>query len=129
MKKRFTALVGILAILVVATTGCVSSSLSGTMMIKSIMPGKWTISANSVNGHISQKTVFSADELAALHVKNSSSAGTVSLVLTQDDINKTFDVSGTFDGYIDTSAFTPGKITIRLNLESAKDVNVSVKWK
>jgi hypothetical protein len=44
-------------------------------------------------------------------------------------MEKTFDLTGTFDGNIDTSAFTPGKLSIRLNLDKAKGVDVEVKWK
>jgi len=128
MKKMFIAILGIFAVLVVMA-GCVSSSLSGTMMTRSISPGRWRISANTANGHVSQAVDFSEEDLAALYVKNTNSDGTVSLELTQGDINTTFDVSGEFDGNIDTSAFAPGKLTIRLNLDKVKGVDVSVNWK
>ena len=129
MKKRIVVFIGVVTILAVVLAGCVTSSLSGTIMTKNLSTGNWTISANTVNGHISQKVDFSSADLAALYVRNTNSSGTVSLVLTQGDISKTFDVSGSFNGSIDTSAFAPGKITIRLNLDNAKDVSVNVKWK
>ena len=129
MKKRFIALLGIAILLIVILAGCVSSSLTGTMMTKNLSSGNWMISANTANGYVSQSIDFSAGDLAALSVKNTSSDGTVSLVLTQGDTIEVFDVSGTFNGSIDTSAFTPGKITIRMNLDSAKDVDVVVTWK
>ena len=128
MKKRLIAILGILAI-VIMMAGCVSSSLSGVMMTKNLRSGHWKISANTVSGHISQTADFSAKDLAALYVKNTNSSGAVSLVLIQGDVSKTFDVSEAFDDNIDTSAFTAGKITIRLNLDSAKNLNVTVKWK
>ena len=129
MKKRIIALLGIFTLLAVIMAGCVSSSLTGTMMTKYLTSGNWKISANTAKGYVSQSIDISSSELAALYVKNTNSDGTVSLVLIQGDINKTFDVSGTFDGSIDTSAFAAGKITIRLNLDSAKNVDVAVKWK
>jgi len=98
-------------------------------MSKNLTSGHWTISAKTINGHVSQTIDFSSDDLAALHVKNTNSDGKVSLVLTEGIATKTFDVTGTYDGSIDTSAFTPGKITIRLNLENAKNIDVSVNWK
>ena len=132
MKKRLVTLLGISAIILFALTGCVGNSMSFAW---SIIGGShtegnnsWTITANTVNGHASRKINFSADNLAALHVKNTNSEGKVSITLTQGNTEKTFDVSGTFDGSIDTSAFAPGKITIRLDFESAKTVDVAVNW-
>jgi len=129
MKKGYIALIGLLAILVVVMAGCITSSLTGSMMTKNLTNGHWRITANTLGGHVSQTIDASAEDLAALYVKNANSSGTVSLVLTQDDTSKTYDVSGSFDGSIDTSMFIPGKVTIRLNIIGARNIDVTVKWK
>jgi len=132
MKKRFFALIGIFTLLSIILAGCggnyMSYSWSVTGESHTLGDNNWTITASTVNGHASRNVNLTSDNLTALHVKNTNSNGKVSLALTQGNAEKTFDVSGTFDGNIDASSFTPGKITIRLNFENAKTVDVAVNW-
>lgn len=139
MKKRSILLVGVGVLLVVALAvivfvlgggkiGEVSNSLSGTMMYTQEKNDSWTISANTLKGHIIRRVDFSSDNLAALHVDNTNSGGTVSLKITQGDIEKTFDISGDFSQEIDMSGFKPGRISLYLDFEGTKDVKLDIKW-
>ena len=114
MKKRLIAL-GVLAALVFVLAGCVgspsmSSAWSGTGISRNTLVDSWTISAKTLNGHATRNEDLNADHLAALHANNTNSGGKVSLILTQGDIEKTFDITGEFDEGIDASDFAPGRI-------------------
>jgi archaellum component FlaG (FlaF/FlaG flagellin family) len=132
MSKRLIAFIGALA-LVAALAGCGGNSMSNAWSAlnesHTIEAESWTISASAVNGHAARKVNLSSDNLAALHVKNTNRGGKVFLVLAQGGAEESFDVSGSFDGSIGAGAFLPGKITMRLNFESAKDVDVAVSWR
>jgi len=130
MLKRITAL-GLLLILAVTLIGCgtaVSYSWVATTVSSNAKVDSWTISAKSIDGHASRNIDMTSEKLAALHAENTSSDGGVFLVMTQGDTEKTFDLSGEFNGSIDTSAFEPGRVKLRLNFEKAKDVKVYINW-
>jgi hypothetical protein len=131
MKKRLTTF-GVLVLLAVVLVGCanvVTNAWSYTGMSKNdAKDDSWAISAKTVDGYASRSLDLNAANLAALHVDNTNSEGKVFLVLTQGDTEKTFDISGKFNGEIDTSAFEPGKIKLRLNFEKVKDLDLYVKW-
>jgi len=128
MKKRFFVMVGVLIILTTLLSGCMTSSYSGVNVSSAFLPDHWSISASSINGYFSKTVNFSADQMAALQVKNTNSDGTVTLTLAQGSTVKTFDVSGTYEGNIDMSAFTTGKISMRLDFGSAKEVKTTMSW-
>ena len=131
MKRIFAAALalGICLSLAIVSVGC-STLFAGSSvnLTSNTSATSWTVTADSVNGHSSRTVRMTADNLAALTVTSSNSDGTVELVLTEGSVTQTYDLSGSFSDGIDTSAFTPGKIQLRLNYTNAKGVNISIRW-
>ena len=132
MKKGIIiALAAVFALSAFALVGCgeSSSSTSGTMIIENNLPNSWSVSAKTYKGQESKTIDFSAEALEALRVSNTNSEGTVTLKLSQGDTEKTFDLSPEFSESLDTSSFTPGKITLSLEFEAVRDLDLKIAWK
>ena len=133
MKKK-VILVGALLLLTLVLAACgyggtaTTSSWSNTNLAHSSQTDSWSISATSINGHSQRRLDLTADELANIHVSNSSSAGVVNIVLIQGDLEQVFNVEGQFSGTLDTSAFEAGRIRMRAVFANARDVDLSINW-
>ena len=133
MNRKSWLALGIL-IVVIGLAGCAygaramsnSWSISGSSV--NLQDDSWSISARTVNGHATRRLDLSAGELAALHIDSTSGGGSVYVILTQGDNERSTDISGEFYGYIDTSGFEPGRIRLRLQFGRAKGVDVLVSW-
>jgi len=131
MKKRSFAVLGIIIILTIALAGCSNSVVFSGVSVNRVSRAKatsWTIAAASINGHESRTVNLTADNLAALNVVSANSAGSISLLITQGNTTKTVDISGQYSGNPDMSGFTAGKVNLRLDYGSAKDINISITW-
>ena len=131
--KRLLIL-GIIVLLIFGLVGCgyggtsMSSSWSTRGLTSNLQRESWAIAADSVNGHATRRLDLSVEELAALHINNSNSDGSITVTLTQDDTVEVFDISGEFYGNLDTSGFDAGRIRLRLDFGSAEGVNLHVNW-
>ncbi|MCL2343519.1 MAG: hypothetical protein FWC62_06450 [Firmicutes bacterium] len=128
MKKKIFAALCVFVVLTVLFAGCsvfVGAEFNRISVVKGTT---WTITASSLNGHESRTINMSADNLAALKVDSTNSAGTMSLTITQGSTTRTVDISNQFSGNIDTSGFTAGKVSFRLDYGSAKDVKITINW-
>jgi len=131
MKKSPFVVMGILVVLVVVLAGCANAVLFSGTSVNRMSVSKatsWTTTASYVDGNESRTVNMSADDLAALNVTSTNSSGTLSFTITQGDAKRTVDISGQFSGSIDTSGFTAGKVSMRLDYTSAKDTNISITW-
>jgi hypothetical protein len=104
-----------------------SGSFSGKRP-SNISGGVWKAELLTANGHSRVDYTFSADDLASMRVDSTNSAGRISLVITQGDVERTIDISGEYSGDIDMSAFKPGRLRLLLNYENAEEVDVVVSW-
>ncbi|MCL2351860.1 MAG: hypothetical protein FWC55_04930 [Firmicutes bacterium] len=131
MRKRLITL-GLLAALTAALVSCgeetMSNAWSATNAAWDLQSDSWTITADSVNGHATRNVTLSSDSLVAMHAKTANSSGRISLVATQGSTERTFDINGDFDENIDMSDFSQGKVSLRLEFEDAKDVDVFLNW-
>ena len=91
--------------------------------------GNWRFNAERANGRITRNPVLSAEELNTVFVMNSNSDGTVRLEVTQGNVERSFDLTDNFNGYLDMSDFNPGRIRMRLVFDGAIGVNTSVQWR
>ncbi|MCL2343518.1 MAG: hypothetical protein FWC62_06445 [Firmicutes bacterium] len=128
MKKKIFAALCVFAMLTVLLAGChvvYGDSINCVSLLKGTT---WTVTASFVDGHESRTVDMSADNLAALKVDSTNSAGTISLKLTQGSTTRTVDISNQFSGNIDTSGFTAGKVDMRVDYKSAKDIKITINW-
>jgi len=133
VNKKGLLIFSALALLTLLLAGCgaLSTSFSGSDRNSSsrLTADGWTYTADSVNGRLTTRNLtLTAENLASLHVESRIGSGGASLILMQGDNERTIDISGNFSGYIDTSGFEPGDIRLRLQYDSARNVNVSITW-
>jgi len=130
MRKLLS--VGIVALLAFIVVGCsgnvMSSNWSNNNLENELVGRSWTITADSVNGYATYKTTFNDENLSSMHVENTNSSGEVAIVIIQDDLERSFDVTGKFSGDLDLSEFSPGPIQIRPSFAKANDVNLKLTW-
>ena len=88
----------------------------------------WIYIAERRNGIHVTSINFTADELSALHLESSNERGEILLTLTQGSVSKEIDISDGFNGHLDMSDFEPGRITFRLQFDSARQVNIAFRW-
>ncbi|MDR2956909.1 MAG: hypothetical protein LBU61_01840 [Coriobacteriales bacterium] len=134
MRKRIITcgLLIVSIVLVIALIGCsdkaMSYSWSTTGESHDVQADSWTILAKTVDGHASRNVEMSSDNLKAIHIENTNTVGSVFLVVTQGKTEETYTITGPFSGGIDTSMFSPGKLTLRVNFEKAENVSLVITW-
>jgi len=101
---------------------------SFTMVRSNVRNNEWTFTARNANGSERRSPNLNAAQLAAFHVLSDSGDG-IMLRLTQENRTELVDISGFFDGYIDMSAFEPGRVRVTLEFNHANDVDVKVSWR
>jgi len=101
---------------------------AGARGISNVSNNTWTASLNSGNGTSRVDYTFTAACLDAFSVRSENAEGEIRLVLIQGDAERTFDITGNFNQNIDLSDFEPGRIRLRLEFESARDVDTLVSW-
>jgi len=131
MKK----LIALLSTLVLTLTiaGCASgagarSAWSGRNIEQNSLRDSWTITAATLRGRSTRTVDMTTDQLAALHVTSFLSGGEVQLTITQGNVSASFYLTGEYNQAIDTGAFEPGQIDLRLDFWDAEDVHVNMGW-
>ena len=131
--KRIIAFFSILAISAAALSGCganttiASWTTSGTVTNQSQDEG-WFIAVARANGHIRRDATFTQDNIYHFFIRSSNTGGEVRLTLTQGDTEVEFDLTGETDVFPILSGFQPGNIRLRLDFDSATDVEVLITW-
>ena len=131
MKKLIITL-GIVFVLAFALVGCGATSMSNAWSYTGLSYenkiDSWTISAETVDGSATRNIKFNSDNLAALYVESTNDVGEVFLIMTQDDIERTINLTRAYDGKIDTSVFKTGSIKLQLKFMKAENVNIVLNW-
>ena len=131
--KRFIVFLGVLLLFSIALTGCGSNTTvaswttSGTL-INDSQDESWTLSVGRANGHIRRNVTFNQGQLDMLNVRGSASDGELTLTLIQGDTRVELDLAQGFDGFVITYGLEPGTIQMRLDFNSATDVDVAIRW-
>ena len=135
MSRRKWSFIGLFAILIFLLAGCggtdtvvVTTGWSSLNERTVREVDSWSYTASRINGNARRDIDFSAEELANLHVSSSNSEGNIQLTLSQGDIEETFDISDSFFGSIDTSAFESGQIRVALRFDGARDIDLLINW-
>ena len=132
MVNRKKWVVGILAVLAFVLVGCdnavVTTNWVATNERSTSTSDSWSYTARSIRGNARRDIDFSAEELSNLHVNSINSEGSIRLTLLQGDTEEVFDISGSFYGNIDTSAFEPGRIRLALRFDNARDIELFINW-
>ncbi|MBW0254715.1 hypothetical protein [Cellulomonas sp. PS-H5] len=128
---------GALALLAVAVVVALLLSRGGVVVKSGAMSGcvslvrgtTWRTTAHRIDGHCRVDASLDAGRLAALRVTSTSSSGRVVLLLSQEGTTRSVDLSGGFDGPVDTHGFEPGTRTrLRVDFRDARDVRLDVRW-
>jgi len=109
-------------------TGSVTSSWSGRNMSYDVAENSWRISAGALRGRSTRMLDFTAENLAALRIDSTNSSGEVRFTIVQGNVTESIEVSDGFDQLIDTSAFAPGHISLRLDFEQVENLQITVRW-
>lgn len=89
--------------------------------------GVWQISANRANGYSRITPILNTNELENFYVE-SNGTGNILIRFEQAGREETVNLSGGFNGRIDLSHFSPGKIIITIEFENSQNVNISNHW-
>jgi hypothetical protein len=82
-----------------------------------------------VSGEEISKTVNLSDEdLAAFHVIGNCTNGKLYLRISQGETAQTIDISDSFNGPVDLSAFQAGKVKLLIYNDEAKNATLSISW-
>ena len=124
----FAASITAIVLISVNREGVLSFTGSNSTMSSIRLDNGFTANAQRINGRHRMHANFTTANLNNLHVSNTNTTGQMYLELTQGDIVRRTDITGSFNGNIDTSAFEPGRVTVRVIYERAEEVNISVSW-
>jgi hypothetical protein len=104
-----------------------------TMKFESHTSNKWSFSARSAQGYSTIFRDLSQEDLNKLSIDSSIGEGEMLLVLSQDENSQTIDLS---EGEMNLSAedmgmemFSPGRISMQLKFNDAKNVDVNINWR
>ena len=134
MKKILITL-GFLLMTVVTLISCVDTenvpfiaSWTNTSLSNKMEDNRWELSAKSCNGHATRNLDFHAHHLEALHVESTVGGGEAYLIISQDDTEKSIDITGEFNENIDMIGFGPGRIRLRLEFKRAENIDIIINW-
>lgn len=108
--------------------GVISFSGTGNDMLSINYENGFSINAQHINGSHCMHVNFNTSNLNNLHVHNANTGGQMFFELTQGDIVRRTNITGNFNGNIDTSTFESGRVTMRVIYERAEGINFSVSW-
>jgi len=108
--------------------GNVTFSGSGRHMSSTRFEDGFSVNAQHISGSHRMHINFTASNLNNLQVHNTNTTGQMFLELTQGDIVRQTNITGNFSSNIDTGAFEPGRITIRIIYERAEEISFSINW-
>jgi len=88
---------------------------------------EWRVSVVRGNGTIQISPRLDEAQIAQLRVAGEAGGGEIFLRIEQDGRMEEFHVTD-FDGTLDLTGFSPGRIRMTLELEHASDVRIAVSW-
>ena len=108
--------------------GITTSSGTFTNQRISIDDSSWRVSLGRGNGHSRIDYTLSMGELSNLRISSAYSGGTVTFTLTQGSTDKVIELTGSFDGSVETSGFEPGRVRFRLDFGQVEDLEFVLRW-
>ncbi|MDR2707483.1 MAG: hypothetical protein LBB87_01880 [Nitrososphaerota archaeon] len=103
-----------------------------TMKRESHARGSWIFSARSAQGYSTIFCDLSQEDLNKLSIDSRIAEGEMLLILSQGELSHSIDLS---DGKMDLNAedmgvdmFNPGRISMQLKFNNAKDLSVHITW-
>ena len=108
--------------------GITTSSGTFTNQRISSDDGSWRVSLERGNGHSRIDYTLSRGELSNLRINSTNSGGTVTFTLIQGSTDRIIELTGGFDGSVDTSGFEPGRVRFRLDFGQVEDLEFVVRW-
>jgi len=125
---------------VVFNSGTFSTTSSGTTFsigvhardgrngLFNVSNNSWRATPNTANGSSRVDYTFTTANLEAMTVRSTNAEGRISLIFTQGDVERTFDITRDFHENVDMSDFAPGRIRLRLEFENARNVDTLISW-
>jgi len=106
------------------------ASINGTLMsMDSSLNTSWSRSFKVSSDQQSRSVNLSKAELAAFHINSSCSSGKMLLSIKQGQNERTLDISGFYSSAVDLSDFSPGRLTLTLITEQARNGNLLITWR
>ena len=130
MRKNRLVIIIIITALVIALAGCTGAtvkSLSGSG-VQSYTPQRWKMTG-SWNGYVSRTYKLTADNADTIYIESKNDSGTMTLLITQADQERSIDISDNYSGNIDLSGFEIGKVKVRLDIANAKGIELLITWR
>jgi hypothetical protein len=89
---------------------------------------QWTVSFKASGEEMSKTFSLSDEELAAFRVTGNCDSGRLYLRISQGEIATIVDISDSFNGPVDLSAFQAGKLKLLILNDEAKNASIVVSW-
>ncbi|MCL2476370.1 hypothetical protein [Candidatus Bathycorpusculum sp.] len=103
------------------------------MMFETHTNSIWTFSAQSAQGYSTIYCDLTQQDLNKLTIDSNIAEGEMFLILIQDKYSKSIDLSGGAKNLsaeeMDLDMFNPGRISMRLKFNNAKDLSVNINWR
>ena len=135
MKKltKMMAMLAVATFCVVVLSGCTVFNGSSSNMNHTYANQTWTVTAASVNGNLRRNFDIGEENLSRISITATSTEGTIELVLSQGDVTQSIDITNGF-ATAQTMDFSASfdheeRVQIRLNFDSARNVNVVISWR
>jgi len=96
--------------------------------ISNVSNNTWRASPTRANGNSRVDYTFTDANLEAMTVRSTNTEGRISLVFSQGDVERTFDITDDFHENVDMSDFEQGRIRLRLVFDNAGNVNTLISW-
>jgi len=97
-----------------------------------IAPGFWHFSAGEANGNIVFFTYLSREEIDSFSLQSNISDGAMTLLITQNEVNVTFDLSNGFFELLPSElryvGLVPGRIQMQLIFTNASGLASDANW-
>jgi len=108
--------------------GVLGFSGTGNDMSSTRFENGFSVNAQYISGSHRIHLNFYTSNLSNLQIRSTNTAGQIFIELTQGNVIRRTDITGNFNGSIDTNAFEPGRVTVRVIYERAEEINFSASW-
>ena len=127
------SVIGAIVVVNIVNNGVDHNSGIFTMEFETRTSDHWTVSAQSAQGYSIIFRDLSQQDLNKISVDSNIAEGEMSLILSQGEHSQTIDLSG---GAKNLSAddmgmdmFNPGRISMQLKFNNAKNIAVNINWR
>jgi hypothetical protein len=117
-------------LIIVTLTGCnfFTSSWTSIGEVEYTDGKKWFFSAGSASGEKTTMLDLTESELSAVFVAATLGEGEATLTFSQVGEARSVDLTEGYEGPVDLSGLEPGPVKVTIACESAKNLNVVIRW-